>query len=228
MATPTVENYLKAILFLSREGQSVAVSDLSEQLGVSKPSANSMIKRLHERGLVEYERYRPLRLTEKGRRQAALIVRKHRLTEMFLVQQMGFGWEEVHPIAEQIEHIDSPALFERMNAIMGFPEFDPHGSPIPDPDGNLGERPGVSLSSCAAGERVVLAGLGRYEKGFLDYLNEKQLQLDTEMEVTAVEPYDGNVTVAYRDRNLTVSRATADILLVTIPDPLPSSGSATR
>ena len=228
VATPTVENYLKALLSLSRDRDAVTVSDLSAELGVSKPSANSMIKRLHERGLLEYERYRPLRLTEKGRRQAALVVRKHRLTEMFLVQKMGFGWEEVHPIAEQIEHIDSPAFFQRMDDLLGSPNFDPHGSPIPDPQGNMANRVGDRLSDGTAGTAVVLTGLEASDAGFLNYLNGKDLSLGTPLLIEAVEAYDGSVTISYRGRTTTLPKSTAEKLLVVKPVPLPSSGSATR
>jgi len=105
MATVTEENYLKALLALADTTGKVTISELSRSLGVSTPSANSMVKKLAERGLVAYEKYKPLSLTRAGRKAAALIIRKHRLTEMFLVERMGFGWEEVHAIAEQIEHV---------------------------------------------------------------------------------------------------------------------------
>ncbi|THH41744.1 metal-dependent transcriptional regulator [Neolewinella litorea] len=228
MASPTVENYLKALLSLSRERDTVTISDLSAELGVSKPSANSMIKRLHERGLLEYERYRPLRLTPAGKKQAALIVRKHRLTEMFLVQKMGFGWEEVHPIAEQIEHIDSPALFERMDQLLGSPDFDPHGSPIPDRNGNMSAKVGMRLSGCRAGDVVILMGLENSSPEFLNYLNEKGLRLDAVIKVEGREEYDGSLHVAYRGRELTLPRSTAEQLLVTRQFPAPASDSATR
>ncbi|MEO0733138.1 MAG: metal-dependent transcriptional regulator, partial [Bacteroidota bacterium] len=137
MPTPTVENYLKALLALTEETGRASISQLSKALDISTPSANSMVKKLRDQGLVKYEKYRPLELTEAGRRQAALVVRKHRLTEMFLVERMGFGWEEVHAIAEQIEHVDSPDFFARMDELMDYPTTDPHGSPIPDPEGNI-------------------------------------------------------------------------------------------
>lgn len=228
MATPTVENYLKALLSLSRARETVSISDLSAELGVSKPSANSMIKRLHERGLLEYERYRPLRLTAAGRKQAALVVRKHRLTEMFLVEKMGFGWEEVHPIAEQIEHIDSPALFERMDQLLGSPNFDPHGSPIPDRQGNMTDKTGVRLSACEPGESVVLTGLENSSPEFLRYLNDKGLKLEAEIRVESRENYDGSMRIAYGDQLLTLTAETADQLRVTRQSPAPASGSATK
>ncbi|MEL6394137.1 MAG: metal-dependent transcriptional regulator, partial [Bacteroidota bacterium] len=132
MASPTAENYLKAIFHLSDQRDKVTLTSLAEELGVSAPTANSMVKTLKQDGLVAHEKYRPIELTAQGRKVAALIIRKHRLTEMFLVERMFFGWEEVHAIAEQIEHIQAPQFFERMDEMLGHPQFDPHGSPIPD------------------------------------------------------------------------------------------------
>ena len=114
MHSYTEENYLKALFNLSAEKGEVSPNEVSKQLGIKMPTVNSMMKKLAEKKLVIYESYKPIRLTEKGKKEAGLIIRKHRLTEMFLVQQMGFGWEEVHEIAEQVEHLQSPVFFEKM------------------------------------------------------------------------------------------------------------------
>ena len=140
MASQTIENYLKAIYLSAHPGGTVTTSELAEALGVRLPTVNSMVKRLGEKGLVKYEKYKPLMLTEAGVQQAAQIVRRHRLTEMYLVERMGFGWEEVHDIAEQIEHIKAQPFFDRMDELLEFPKFDPHGSPIPDKEGNIPSR----------------------------------------------------------------------------------------
>ena len=228
MATPTVENYLKAMLALTKSTGAVTVSDLSAELGVSKPTANNMIRRLSERGLIHYEKYRPLQLTDLGRRQAGLVVRKHRLTEMYLVQKMGFGWEEVHPIAEQIEHIDSPAFFERMDALLGSPELDPHGSPIPDREGNLPQRKREKLSDCKSGDTAILTGLNHSSADFLRYLDEKELTLGTVMKIEEVESYDKSVRLSYGGNEVTLPKTTAEQLFVVRPSRGPSSDSATR
>ncbi|MEO0469934.1 MAG: metal-dependent transcriptional regulator, partial [Bacteroidota bacterium] len=170
MASQTVENYLKALFTLSGERGIVNISDLSKHLAVSKPTANSMIKKLNEQDLVYYEPYKPLSLTPKGRKQAALIIRKHRLTEMYLVDKMGFGWEEVHEIAEQMEHIKSPAFFARMDEMLEYPTIDPHGSPIPDRDGNIEWKSYHKLCECKAGDEVFLAALTHSSTEFLHYL----------------------------------------------------------
>ena len=197
MPSPTVENYLKAMLALSQATGEVNITDLSHALDVSKPAANGMVKSLAAQGLVEYERYKPLSLTPEGRRVAALIVRKHRLTEMYLVDQMGFGWEEVHDIAEQIEHIDSPRFFARMDELMGYPTHDPHGSPIPTSDGVVAPQNFRSLAEAQVGERVVLRAVAGHDDALFSLLTRKEIGLDTVFEVVEVEPFDGSVRVRY-------------------------------
>ncbi len=137
MFTLAEENYLKGLFHLANEHGEVGVNDLSRHLGIKMPTVNSMVKKLSDKGLVHYESYKPLRLTLTGRKEAALIIRKHRLTEMFLVEKMGFGWEHIHEIAEQVEHIKSPEFFEKMDELLGYPTTDPHGSPIPDKHGRM-------------------------------------------------------------------------------------------
>ncbi len=215
MSTPTEENYLKALLALSGAEGKVSVSDLSKSLGVSTPSANSMVRKLAERGLVNYQKYKPLQLTKAGRKAAALIVRKHRLTEMFLVEQMGFGWEEVHAIAEQIEHVDSPGFFTRMDELMGHPTVDPHGSPIPDADGNITAKNRRRLSECGAGETVTVLGLDHDSNDFLHFLNDRDLGLGAQLRIHHREAFDGSLTLSYpgHDR-VTFSKVVGDRILV--------------
>lgn len=215
MSTPTVENYLKALHLLANEHDQINVSDLSELLQVSTPTANSMAKKLHQAGLIIYEKYRPLVLTEKGKLEAARVIRKHRLTEMYLVEKMGFGWEEVHEIAEQIEHIKSPAFFDRMDDLLGNPTTDPHGSPIPDKHGYMAERDYKKLSECQEGDRVTLIALAFSSSEFLQYLNEKELQLGLPLEILHREEFDGSTTVRYQDHpSVTLSKMVSEILLV--------------
>ena len=197
MASHTVENYLKALFALANEAGEVGISDLSDHLAVSKPSVNSMAKALQQDGL-KYEKYKPLKLTAKGKKAAALVVRKHRLTEMFLVEQMGFGWDEVHDIAEQVEHVKAPAFFDRMDELVGFPTVDPHGSPIPDAQGNVLEIDCVKLSECAVGEKVSLVGLSQSSKSLLTFLDSHGIALGHTFDIRAVEPFDGSMTVVHQ------------------------------
>ena len=137
MISNTKENYIKALFHLHQKNEHIALSVLSEELQVSKPTANDMVKKLQADGIVVSEKYKPIKLTSKGKQEAAKIIRKHRLSEMFLVQIMNFGWEEVHEIAEDLEHLKTEKFFDRMDELLGFPTTDPHGSPIPDKNGNF-------------------------------------------------------------------------------------------
>ena len=215
MASPTVENYLKALYTLANEAGQINISALSIRLEVSKPSVNSMVKTLQQEGWVKYEKYKPLELTEKGRKAAALIIRKHRLTEMFLVEKMGFGWEEVHEIAEQVEHIKAPAFFARMDKLMDFPKVDPHGSPIPDEEGNIVDHNYKKLSECQAGSRVRLVALNHSSKEFLEFLDSREISLKLELEIKSIESFDNSMLVNYRKHpSETLSQKVCERLLV--------------
>jgi DtxR family Mn-dependent transcriptional regulator len=200
MYSTVEENYLKALFALSAGTGEVNVNDLSKRLGLKMPTVTSMMKKLAAKKLVHYERYKPLRLTEKGRKEAALIVRKHRLTEMFLVEKMGFGWENVHDIAEQVEHINAPEFFEKMDELLGHPEIDPHGSPIPDRQGRVVYREYTRLSECRTGEAVRLTAVIQTSSEFLRFLNSRELTLGTRLKVKAVEPFDRSMVVTIGKR----------------------------
>ncbi len=215
MASQTEENYLKALLHLVNEQGEISVTELSKRLKISSPTANSMIKKLAVKGWVNYKKYKPLSLTAKGKLCAALIIRKHRLTEMFLVEKMNFGWEQVHPIAEQIEHVDSDLFFNRMDEILGFPSVDPHGSPIPDKNGDIKWKAYDKLSDCRAGDKVVLSGLMNSSTDFLAYLNTKELGLGTELTIVGIEAFDQNMRVKYGvDKHEVFSKVVCDNLLI--------------
>ncbi len=193
MPSQTKENYLKALHFLSEKDDIINLSELSKEMGVSTPTANSMVKKLKERGWLKYEKYKPLRLTPKGKKQAALIIRKHRLAEIFLVQIMGFGWEEVHEIAEDLEHIDSDQLFDRMDELLGYPTVDPHGSPIPNNKGEISYREYKSLITMPIGQRVRLCALNDSSVDLLHYLNSRSIKLGSELTVVKKENFDGSL-----------------------------------
>jgi DtxR family Mn-dependent transcriptional regulator len=197
MATHIKENYLKAIYYLDRKDKNISMSDLSKDMKVSIPTVNSMVKRLQEEKWVIYEKYKPLRITKKGKKQAALIIRKHRLTEMYLVQLMGFGWDEVHDIAEEIEHIKIDAFFDRMDTLLGFPSVDPHGSPIPDIHGNVVQKSYLELSEVLPGGNYRVCALKDSSKEFLQYLNRQEIKLGTTLEIARIEPFDKSIKVIY-------------------------------
>lgn len=214
MASQTVENYLKALFSLANEDNEVNVSELSKYLEVSKPTANSMVKKLNASGLVRYEKYKPLILTAKGRKAAGLIIRKHRLTEMYLVEKMGFGWEQVHEVAEQVEHIKSPLFFDRMDELLGHPSMDPHGSPIPDRDGHIQYQDYDKLSDCDVGDSIKIAALAQSSDELLDFLNKRSIHLGLTIKVVAYEPFDSSMTLQYDGSSQTFSKMVCDSLYV--------------
>jgi DtxR family Mn-dependent transcriptional regulator len=203
MNSQTEENYLKALFKLASQEDEISLSDLSKKLSVSTPTANSMIKRLHEKEFVIYEKYKPIKLTEKGKTTAALIVRKHRLTEMFLVEKMGFGWEKVHAIAEQIEHIKSPIFFDKMDELLGYPNIDPHGSPIPNKEGQIENlaHSELRLSDCKQGDKTKIVAVSESSLEFLQFLNSRKISLGLELEVLEIEKYDGTIKVLLSEKN---------------------------
>ncbi|MDO6675276.1 metal-dependent transcriptional regulator [Tenacibaculum sp. 1_MG-2023] len=209
------ENYLKALFYLSNEKREVSVNELSKQLDIKMPTVTSMMKKLAGKKLVSYEKYKPIRLTVLGQNKAVAVIRKHRLTEMFLVEVMSFGWEEVHDIAEQIEHVDSPIFFKKMDEILGYPSFDPHGSPIPDVNGKIPAKTYYKLSEYKGGDVVRLKAVANSSADFLRFLNSKGLSLETIIEVLLVESFDGTMTLAYKDKKEEVlSKVVCDRLLV--------------
>lgn len=196
------ENYLKALFHLSENGKGeVNVKDLSKHLEIKMPTVNSMMKKLAEKELVIYESYKPLRLSDKGILKASLIVRKHRLTEMFLVDKMGFGWEQVHEIAEQIEHIQSSIFFDKMDELLNFPKLDPHGSPIPDKNGKIEIINYKKLAEFKEGDKVEICAVIGSSDEFLKYLNSKNIHLSDEIEIISVEDFDGTMKVKFLKSN---------------------------
>jgi DtxR family Mn-dependent transcriptional regulator len=214
MLSYTEENYLKAMFNLATESGEISVNDLSKSLNLKMPTVNSMVKKLDAKGLVSYQTYKPLKLTEEGKKTALLIIRKHRLTEMFLVEKMGFGWEEVHEVAEQIEHIDSPKFFAKMDEMLDFPTVDPHGSPIPDASGKIQWKTYETLNQFSVGDRLKLVAVTHSNDEFLKYLNSKNLILNTEVEILAKEEFDQNMTVKFHDVTSVLSPKVTERLLV--------------
>ncbi len=218
MNSLTEENYLKALYHLVNENDEVSVNDLSRQLNIKMPSVNSMIKKFAEKNWVKYESYKPIKLTESGKKEASLIVRKHRLTEMFLVEKMGFGWENVHEIAEQLEHIHSDVFFDKMDEILNYPKVDPHGEPIPDKDGNIIQPDLKKLSKCKENETVELASVTTSSEEFLNFLNKRNLSLGIEIKVLQKENFDQSMKVLYNSQEENFSKTVCDRLLVTKKD----------
>lgn len=215
MNTLVEENYLKALFHISIHSGEVSVNELSKQLKIKMPTVNSMMKKLKEKDYVIYESYKPIRLTNKGLKTAAKIVRKHRLAEMFLVEKMGLGWEEVHDIAEQLEHINAPIFFDKMDELLKFPTQDPHGSPIPDKNGNITWNNYKKLSDCKAGTTAYIAAVTHSTDEFLKFLTTRNISLDTRLKIESVEVFDGSMEVVISGKQKhTLSKVVCDKILV--------------
>lgn len=215
MISHTEENYLKALFSLTEHKEDATVNELSKLLDIKMPTVNSMMKRLADKGLVVYESYKPLKLSPLGKIEAALIIRKHRLAEMFLVEKMGFKWDEVHPIAEQMEHIQSDLLFEKMDYLLGYPATDPHGSPIPNLDGTIPAIVNTKLSDCKEGQEVIFNAVMNSSPEFLKYLTERMLTIGVKFSVQKVESFDGSIEIEMEDgRRLMLSEVASSKILV--------------
>jgi DtxR family transcriptional regulator, Mn-dependent transcriptional regulator len=197
MPTNSKEDYLKAILMLEAESDdAVSTTAIAQRLNMRPASVTGMIRVLHEAGWVNYEAYRGVTLTDRGRTIATDIIRKHRLWEVFLVDKLGFGWEEVHDLAEQLEHIDDPELVRRLALFLGNPKFDPHGDPIPTASGTMeDDRQLVRLSALAEGESGVVKGVVDSGDAFLAHLNTLGIEIGTKLLVKSRFAYDGSMEI---------------------------------
>jgi DtxR family Mn-dependent transcriptional regulator len=195
MMTLTEENYLKALFHLSLENEEVSVLDLSKSLNIKMPTVNSMVKKLAAKGLISYEKYKPLTLTQGGKRGAGLIIRKHRLVEMFLVEHLGFGWDEVHEVAEQIEHIKSQRFFDRIDQLLDFPKVDPHGSPIPDINGDVAVQNYQKLEECIEDQQATFMSVGSSQDSFLKLIDKLNIKLGDKIKILEIQDFDKSMRV---------------------------------
>jgi DtxR family Mn-dependent transcriptional regulator len=204
MGSLTEENYIKSIYSLSLGPGEVSVSGLAKKLGVKLPTVNSMVKKLSAKKLVSYSPYQGIKISEKGKKEALWIIRKHRLAELFLVDVVGLGWEEVHDIAEQLEHVHSDRFYNRIDEILGYPKVDPHGEPIPDVNGKITANSRISLSQIPEGSTARIVAVGNDEKAFLNHLNSKGLQIGDTIRVRKRELFDGSVSILNKSKKETV------------------------
>ena len=193
--TPAQEDYLKSLYQLGGDGDSVGTSRLASQLGVSAASATEMMGKLAAQGLVTYDRYRGASLTDDGLAVALEMVRHHRLLEMYLTRKLGYGWDEVHEEAEQLEHVISERMEDRIFEALGRPDVDCHGDPIPTPDGEVAPAATRSLVDARVGERVRVSRVSDRDPGKLRALEKLGLRLGTELEVLAQSEYEGPIEV---------------------------------
>lgn len=213
MATESKENYIKCIFKLHKKGVKISVSAIAQALSISLPSTNSMIKNLHEMGWIKYEKYKAIEITPKGISKAKSIIRKHRITEMFLVEKMGFAWNEVHDIAEEMEHIASEALFDRMDALLNFPDFDPHGSPIPKKDGEMRKRSALYLHELEPGEKASFLS-PKNNSDIKPYFKDFDIPIGEEFLLLNIDSYDQSRTLQFKNKQIEISSILAHQLQI--------------
>jgi len=213
----TEENYLKAIYSLSEKGASfdTSTSEIAERIRTKPPTVSDMLRKFRAKKLVSYERYKRVALTKTGKQLAIQVIRKHRLWEVFLHDKLNFNWDEVHEVAEQLEHIHSEELTLRLDEYLGFPKYDPHGDPIPNANGEIGESKRSLLSAIDVGITCQLVGVKDSSTHFLQYLQQINVGIGTKIKVLEKIAYDNSLIVSFRKgHQTTVSNKFADNVLV--------------
>lgn len=215
MNTFTEENYLKAIYKLSHTGIDwVNTNAIAEKLSTKASSVTDMIKRLAEKGLVNYKPYKGATLTPLGQSIAVGTIRKHRLWEVFLVEKLDFKWDEVHEIAEELEHINSDELILRLEKFLSYPKFDPHGDPIPDRNGKVQNHKDQVLADLGLGEEAMIVGVKEHASSFLQYLEKNNLLLGTKVKVLNQFEFDHSMVIEANGVEKTVSHQVSKNLYV--------------
>ena len=209
------ENYLKTIYHLQSEQNLVTTNELAAALQAKPASITDMLKKLKAEKLLIYERYRGFRLNTEGKKVALQIIRKHRLWEYFLVKKLQFGWDEVHEMAEELEHLTSKELIDRLDAFLDFPETDPHGDPIPDSEGKFNHQKQVSLLELRVNKSSRVSGVVTQTSEMLELLEHKNIRIGTRLEVKKKFPFDNSVEIKIRNQaSITVSEQVAKNILV--------------
>ncbi|MDX1314591.1 MAG: metal-dependent transcriptional regulator [Eudoraea sp.] len=211
------ENYLKTIFHLGAEGkQDVATNSIARSIKTKPSSVTDMMKRLAEKDLVHYRKYKGVSLTEQGKKAALSIIRKHRLWEVFLVEKLNFSWDEVHDVAEQLEHIQSEKLVNLLDEHLGFPQYDPHGDPIPDREGNYPSREKQLLSQLPVNAQGICIGVKDSSASFLKYLDRVKISLGDTIQLLEREDFDNSLLVSVADKKMRVSHQIAANLYLKI------------
>ena len=214
--TVAEENYLKAIYHLSDGGKkSVSTNDIAAEINTKPASVSDMLRKLGEKEVIEYRKYYGLQITETGKRYALQTIRKHRLWEVFLVEKLSFAWDEVHEVAEQLEHIQSPLLIQRLDAYLNFPKFDPHGDPIPDEFGDVRSRPRVQLNEMDVDQTGQIVAVKDSSAAFLRYLDKVGAYIGARIKVLDKVEFDGSLEILVdQKKTLFMSKDVASNILV--------------
>ncbi len=206
MFSSSEENYLKAIYHVQQQSMSwVSTNAIAKKLDTKASSVTDMIQKLSDKEVLAYQKYKGVQLTSEGKKTAASIIRKHRLWEVFLVEKLNFSWDEVHEVAEQLEHIASKKMIDELDAFLGYPTRDPHGDPIPDKEGNIKVHHRVLLSNLEEGQSGVCIGVKDSSAAFLQYLDKHHIALGDTITVTHKEAFDQSMTVQIHKKSLQLS-----------------------
>ncbi|UPT71950.1 MAG: metal-dependent transcriptional regulator [Flavobacterium sp. JAD_PAG50586_2] len=209
------ENYLKTIYHItSSSGIEVSTNAIAEKMETKASSVTDMLKKLAEKELIVYQKYKGVLLTAKGSHLAKMIVRKHRLWEVFLVNKLQFPWDEVHDIAEQLEHIKSEKLINKLDDFLGNPTEDPHGDPIPDANGKISKIEKILLAELNENQKAICTGVKDSSTQFLKYLDKNQITLGSNIEVVSKEEFDLSLKIKVEGKTVTISNIIANNLYV--------------
>lgn len=209
------ENYVKAIYHLQEGGGTVSTNDLAEKLSTKAASVTDMMKKLSAKGLLDYTPYYGFSLTAEGKKTALFVIRRHRLWEFFLSQKLGFSWEEVHQIAEELEHVSSKKLIDRLDEFLGFPPYDPHGDPIPDSKGKISMRNNLPLLQLPKNKSAEVCQVTNQSPEMLELLKHKTIGLGTRLEVKKHFPFDQSIELKIKTKTVTISEQLAKNIFVT-------------
>ena len=218
MNSLTEENYLKAIYKLvAGEKGAVTTNAIAEKMNTKAASVTDMLKKLSDKKLINYEKYYGVKLTAKGEKIALNIIRKHRLWEMFLVEKLEFGWDEVHDLAEQLEHINSEKLVAQIDKFLDYPKVDPHGDPIPDSNGKLQIQKSALLSTFKKNEVCMMTGVVDHSPTFLQYLAKTELTLGSTIKINDINDFDRSLQItAGKAKPFFISNEVAKNILVSL------------
>lgn len=215
MQSETIENYLKTIYHLSNGNASIVNNkQLADKLGVIPATVTEAVKKLHELKLVIYEKSYGTRLTTAGSKMALIIVRRHRIWETYLAKELGFGWDEVHEIAEELEHIKNDKLIKKLSEKLGNPHFDPHGDPIPDEKGKIQKSNFIKLSEAKPKNTYKIMGVTDHSSAFLKYLEKHQLIIGAYLEIKTVEQFDHSIILVCENKEISISPKAAECIIV--------------
>lgn len=215
MQSETIENYLKTIYHLSAQNSSVVNNkQLADKLNVIPATVTEAVKKLNELKLVIYEKSYGVRLTSAGSKMAIGIVRRHRIWETYLAKELGFGWDEVHEIAEELEHIKNDKLIKKLSEKLGNPSFDPHGDPIPDEKGKIQKSNFIKLSEVKIKNDYKVMGVTDHSTAFLKYLEKHELIIGAQISIKTIEDFDNSIILVCRKKDVTISPKAADCMIV--------------